>query len=457
MEKLENKNEENVSTVEVVDTEQPQVITELKDGERHIGSIIRLITSNKEKLDAIIKDIDENKEQVKTMHDYYNIYLQNSISNSNEICIDIVSNEPCTEEYHIPRIDSIVSESKRILSMFKSDDVITYTDEEIMEYGNKYIESFNKKESNNKSDKIEEIDKCVVSEDDTDKGLSEKISEDMKDIKNNIPIRHKVNSEDILRGNTAPVCIWLDESPIKECDTKSNLISELPVTEKDNIVETTVEYVGVSLSLANNIKYLESVKSEIEQETDVLYDDYIAYMCSDAYDEDIIVGIDKLKEKLAVADTELAAKISKDIQDREDVYTYEFFLRRIRNNSSEVFSLYNTIGNNASQNIIIDKLKKGGVVEKLGLPSPKILNDLSGIESKIFGADTKFSGLIQLSITRQLSYIKKNSVTGTYEHSDLIKYKVFIIRLHALLTDKLNGKCKDTLTNAIKEYVSYFQ
>jgi hypothetical protein len=222
-------------------------------------------------------------------------------------------------------------------------------------------------------------------------------------------------------------------------------------------VETTVEYVGVSLSLANNIKYLESVKSEIEQETDVLYDDYIAYMCSDAYDEDIVVGIDKLKEKLAVADTELAAKISKDIQDREDVYTYEFFLRRIRNNSSEVFSLYNTIGNNASQNIIIDKLKKGGVVEKLGLPSPKILNDLSGIESKIFGADTKFSGLIQLSITRQLSYIKKNTTTGTYEHSDLIKYKVLIIRLHALLTDKLNGKCKDTLTNAIKEYVSYFQ
>ena len=415
MENLENKNEENVSTAEVVDTEQAQVITELKDGERHIGSIIRLITSNKEKMDAIIKDINENKEQVKTMHDYYNIYLQNSISNSNEICIDVVSNEPCTEEYRVPSIDSIVSESKRILSMFKSDDVITYTDEEIMEYGNKYIESFNKKESNNKSDKIEEIDKCVVSEDDT------------------------------------------DESPIKECDTKSNLVSELTLTEKDNIVETTVEYVGVSLSLANNIKYLESVKSEIEQETDVLYDDYIAYMCSDAYDEDIIVGIDKLKEKLAVADTELAAKISKDIQDREDVYTYEFFLRRIRNNSSEVFSLYNTIGNNASQNIIIDKLKKGGVVEKLGLPSPKILNDLSGIESKIFGADTKFSGLIQLSITRQLSYIKKNSVTGTYEHSDLIKYKVFIIRLHALLTDKLNGKCKDTLTNAIKEYVSYFQ
>ncbi len=415
MENLENKNEESVSTVEVVDTEQPQVITELKDGERHIGSIIRLITSNKEKMDAINKDINENKEQLKTMHDYYNIYLQNSISNSNEICIDVVNNEPCTEEYHIPSIDSIVSETKRILSMFKSDDVITYTDEEIMEYGNKYIESFNKKESNNKSDKIEEIDKCVVSEDDT------------------------------------------DESPIKECDTKSNLISELPVTEKDNIVETTVEYVGVSLSLANNIKYLESVKSEIEQETDVLYDDYIAYMCSDAYDEDIVVGIDKLKEKLAVADTELAAKISKDIQDREDVYTYDFFLRRIRNNSSEVFSLYNTIGNNASQNIIIDKLKKGGVVEKLGLPSPKILNDLSGIESKIFGADTKFSGLIQLSITRQLSYIKKNSVTGTYEHSDLIKYKVFIIRLHALLTDKLNGKCKDTLTNVIKEYVSYFQ
>ncbi len=395
MENLENKNEESVSTVEVVDTEQAQVITELKDGERHIGSIIRLITSNKEKMDAIIKDIDENKEQVKTMHDYYNIYLQNSISNSNEICIDIVNNEPCTEEYHIPSIDSIVSESKRILSMFKSDDVIIYTDEEIMEYGNKYIESFNKKESNNKSGKIEEIDKCVV--------------------------------------------------------------SELTVTEKDNIVETTVEYVGVSLSLSNNIKYLESVKSEIEQETDVLYDDYIAYMCSDAYDEDIVVGIDKLKEKLAVADTELAAKISKDIQDREDVYTYEFFLRRIRNNSSEVFSLYNTIGNNASQNIIIDKLKKGGVVEKLGLPSPKILNDLSGIESKIFGADTKFSGLIQLSITRQLSYIKKNSVTGTYEHSDLIKYKVLIIRLHALLTDKLNGKCKDTLTNVIREYVSYFQ
>lgn len=395
MEKLENKNEESVSTVEVVDTEQPQVITELKDGERHIGSIIRLITSNKEKMDAIIKDIDENKEQVKTMHDYYNIYLQNSISNSNEICIDIDNNEPCTEEYHIPSIDSIVSETKRILSMFKSDDVIIYTDEEIMEYGNKYIESFNKKESNNKTDMVEEIDKCVV--------------------------------------------------------------SELTVTEKDNIVETTVEYVGVSLSLSNNIKYLESVKSEIEQETDVLYDDYIAYMCSDAYDEDIVVGIDKLKEKLAVADTELAAKISKDIQDREDVYTYEFFLRRIRNNSSEVFSLYNTIGNNASQNIIIDKLKKGGVVEKLGLPSPKILNDLSGIESKIFGADTKFSGLIQLSITRQLSYIKKNSVTGTYEHSDLIKYKVFIIRLHALLTDKLNGKCKDTLTNVIKEYVSYFQ
>ena len=415
MENLENKNEENVSTVEVVDTEQAQVITELKDGERHIGSIIRLITSNKEKMDAINKDINENKEQVNTMHDYYNIYLQNSISNSNEICIDIVNNEPCTEEYHIPSIDSIVSETKRILSMFKSDDVIIYTDEEIMEYGNKYIESFNKKESNNKSDKIEEIDKCVVSEDDT------------------------------------------DESPIKECDAKTNLTSELTVTEKDNIVETTVEYVGVSLSLANNIKYLESVKSEIEQETDVLYDDYIAYMCSDAYDEDIVVGIDKLKEKLAVADTELAAKISKDIQDREDVYTYEFFLRRIRNNSSEVFSLYNTIGNNASQNIIIDKLKKGGVVEKLGLPSPKILNDLSGIESKIFGADTKFSGLIQLSITRQLSYIKKNTTTGTYEHSDLIKYKVLIIRLHALLTDKLNGKCKDTLTNAIKEYVSYFQ
>ena len=395
MEKLENKNEESVSTVEVVDTEQPQVITELKDGERHIGSIIRLITSNKEKMDAIIKDVNENKEQLKTMHDYYNIYLQNSISNSNEICIDVVNNEPCTEEYHIPSIDSIVSESKRILSMFKSDDVITYTDEEIMEYGNKYIESFNKKESNNKTDMVEEIDKCVV--------------------------------------------------------------SELTVTEKDNIVETTVEYVGVSLSLSNNIKYLESVKSEIEQETDVLYDDYIAYMCSDAYDEDIIVGIDKLKEKLAVADIELAAKISKDIQDREDVYTYEFFLRRIRNNSSEVFSLYNTIGNNASQNIIIDKLKKGGVVEKLGLPSPKILNDLSGIESKIFGADTKFSGLIQLSITRQLSYIKKNTTTGTYEHSDLIKYKVLIIRLHALLTDKLNGKCKDTLTNVIKEYVSYFQ
>ena len=415
MENLENKNEENVSTVEVVDTEQAQVITELKDGERHIGSIIRLITSNKEKMDAINKDINENKEQLKTMHDYYNIYLQNSISNSNEICIDVVNNEPCTEEYHIPSIDSIVSETKRILSMFKSDDVITYTDEEIMEYGNKYIESFNKKESNNKSDTVEEIDKCVVSEDDT------------------------------------------DESPIKECDTKSNLVSELTATEKDNIVETTVEYVGVSLSLANNIKYLESVKSEIEQETDVLYDDYIAYMCSDAYDEDIVVGIDKLKEKLAVADTELAAKISKDIQDREDVYTYEFFLRRIRNNSSEVFSLYNTIGNNASQNIIIDKLKKGGVVEKLGLPSPKILNDLSGIESKIFGADTKFSGLIQLSITRQLSYIKKNSVTGTYEHSDLIKYKVLIIRLHALLTDNLNGKCKDTLTNVIKEYVSYFQ
>lgn len=395
MENLENKNEESVSTVEVVDTEQAQVITELKDGERHIGSIIRLITSNKEKMDAINKDINENKEQVKTMHDYYNIYLQNSISNSNEICIDIVNNEPCTEEYHIPSIDSIVSETKRILSMFKSDDVIIYTDEEIMEYGNKYIESFNKKESNNKTDMVEEIDKCVV--------------------------------------------------------------SELTVTEKDNIVETTVEYVGVSLSLSNNIKYLESVKSEIEQETDVLYDDYIAYMCSDAYDEDIIVGIDKLKEKLAVADIELAAKISKDIQDREDVYTYEFFLRRIRNNSSEVFSLYNTIGNNASQNIIIDKLKKGGVVEKLGLPSPKILNDLSGIESKIFGADTKFSGLIQLSITRQLSYIKKNSVTGTYEHSDLIKYKVLIIRLHALLTDNLNGKCKDTLTNVIKEYVSYFQ
>ena len=415
MENLENKNEESVSTVEVVDTEQPQVITELKDGERHIGSIIRLITSNKEKMDAINKDINENKEQLKTMHDYYNIYLQNSISNSNEICIDVVNNEPCTEEYHIPSIDSIVSETKRILSMFKSDDVITYTDEEIMEYGNKYIESFNKKESNTKSDMVEEIDNCVVSEDDK------------------------------------------DELSIKECETKSNLTSELTVTEKDNIVETTVEYVGVSLSLSNNIKYLESVKSEIEQETDVLYDDYIAYMCSDAYDEDIVVGIDKLKEKLAVADTELAAKISKDIQDREDVYTYDFFLRRIRNNSSEVFSLYNTIGNNASQNIIIDKLKKGGVVEKLGLPSPKILNDLSGIESKIFGADTKFSGLIQLSITRQLSYIKKNSVTGTYEHSDLIKYKVFIIRLHALLTDKLNGKCKDTLTNAIKEYVSYFQ
>lgn len=426
MENLENKNEESVSTVEVVDTEQPQVITELKEGERHIGSIIRLITSNKEKMDAINKDINENKEQLKTIHDYYNIYLQNSISNSNETCIDIVSNEPCTEEYHIPTIDSILSESKRLLSMFKSNDVITYTDEEIMEYGNKYIESFNKKESDN-------------------------------NIKNNIPIRDKVNSEDIGRGNTAPVCIWLDESPIKECDTKSNLISELPVTEKDNIVETTVEYVGVSLSLANNIKYLESVKSEIEQETDVLYDDYIAYMCSDAYDEDIIVGIDKLKEKLAVADTELAAKISKDIQDREDVYTYDFFLRRIRNNSSEVFSLYNTIGNNASQNIIIDRLKKGGVVEKLGLPSPKILNDLSGIESKIFGADTKFSGLIQLSITRQLSYIKKNSVTGNYEHSDLIKYKVLIIRLHALLTDNLNGKCKDTLINVIREYVSYFQ
>lgn len=415
MENLENKNEENVSTVEVVDTEQAQVITELKDGERHIGSIIRLITSNKEKLDAIIKDVDENKEQLKTMHDYYNIYLQNSINNSNEISVDVVSNEPCTEEYHIPSIDSILSESKRLLSMFKSDDVIIYTDEEIIEYANKYIESFIKKESNNNSDKVEEIDKCVVSEDDT------------------------------------------DESPIKECETKGKLTSELTVTEKDNIVETTVEYVGVSLSLANNIKYLESVKSEIEQETDVLYDDYIAYMCSDAYDEDIIVGIDKLKEKLAVADTELATKISKDIQDREDVYTYEFFLRRIRNNSSEAFSLYNTIGNNASQNIIIDRLKKGGIVEKLGLPSPKILNDLSGIESKIFGADTKFSGLIQLSITRQLSYIKKNSVTGTYEHSDLIKYKVFIIRLHALLTDNLNGKCKDTLTNVIKEYVSYFQ
>ncbi len=415
MENLENKNEENVSTAEVVDTEQPQVITELKDGERHIGSIIRLITSNKEKMDAINKDINENKEQVKTMHDYYNIYLQNSISNSNEICTDVVSNEPCTEEYHIPNIDSIVSESKKLLSMFKSDDVIIYTDEEITEYANKYIESFIKKEANNNIDKVEEIDKCVVSEDNKD-ALS-----------------------------------------IKECETKGNLTSELTVTEKDNIVETTVEYVGVSLSLSNNIKYLESVKSEIEQETDVLYDDYIAYMCSDAYDEDIVVGIDKLKEKLAVADTELAAKISKDIQDREDVYTYEFFLRRIRNNSSEVFSLYNTIGNNASQNIIIDKLKKGGVVEKLGLPSPKILNDLSGIESKIFGADTKFSGLIQLSITRQLSYIKKNSVTGTYEHSDLIKYKVFIIRLHALLTDNLNGKCKDTLTNVIKEYVSYFQ
>lgn len=415
MENLENKNEESVSTVEVVDTEQAQVITELKDGERHIGSIIRLITSNKEKLDAIIKDVDENKEQLKTMHDYYNIYLQNSINNSNEISVDVVSNEPCTEEYHIPSIDSILSESKRLLSMFKSDDVIIYTDEEIIEYANKYIESFIKKESNNNSDKVEEIDKCVVSEDDT------------------------------------------DESPIKECETKGKLTSELTVTEKDNIVETTVEYVGVSLSLANNIKYLESVKSEIEQETDVLYDDYIAYMCSDAYDEDIIVGIDKLKEKLAVADTELATKISKDIQDREDVYTYEFFLRRIRNNSSEAFSLYNTIGNNASQNIIIDRLKKGGIVEKLGLPSPKILNDLSGIESKIFGADTKFSGLIQLSITRQLSYIKKNSVTGTYEHSDLIKYKVFIIRLHALLTDNLNGKCKDTLTNVIKEYVSYFQ
>lgn len=415
MENLENKNEENVSTTSVVDTEQPQVITELKDGERHIGSIIRLITSNKEKLDAIIKDVNENKEQLKTMHDYYNIYLQNSISNSNEIGIDVVSNEPCTEEYRIPNIDSIVSESKRLLSMFKSDDVIIYTDEEITEYANKYIESFIKKDSNNNSDKVEEIDKCVVSEDDT------------------------------------------DESPIKECETKGKLTSELPITEKDNIVETTVEYVGVSLSLANNIKYLESVKSEIEQETDVLYDDYIAYMCSDAYDEDIIVGIDKLKEKLAVADTELAAKISKDIQDREDVYTYEFFLRRIRNNSSEVFSLYNTIGNNASQNIIIDRLKKGGVVEKLGLPSPKILNDLSGIESKIFGADTKFSGLIQLSITRQLSYIKKNSVTGTYEHSDLIKYKVLIIRLHALLTDNLNGKCKDTLINVIREYVSYFQ
>lgn len=415
MENLENKNEESVSIAEVVDTEQPQVITELKDGERHIGSIIRLITSNKEKLDAIIKDVDENKEQLKTMHDYYNIYLQNSINNSNEICIDVVSNEPCTEEYHIPSIDSILSESKRLLSMFKSDDVIIYTDEEIIEYANKYIESFIKKESNNNSDKVEEIDKCVVSEDDT------------------------------------------DESPIKECETKGKLTSELTVTEKDNIVETTVEYVGVSLSLANNIKYLESVKSEIEQETDVLYDDYIAYMCSDAYDEDIIVGIDKLKEKLAVADTELATKISKDIQDREDVYTYEFFLRRIRNNSSEAFSLYNTIGNNASQNIIINRLKKGGIVEKLGLPSPKILNDLSGIESKIFGVDTKFSGLIQLSITRQLSYIKKNSVTGTYEHSDLIKYKVFIIRLHALLTDNLNGKCKDTLTNVIKEYVSYFQ
>lgn len=415
MENLENKNEESVSTVEVVDTEQAQVITELKDGERHIGSIIRLITSNKEKLDAIIKDVDENKEQLKTMHDYYNIYLQNSINNSNEISVDVVSNEPCTEEYHIPSIDSILSESKRLLSMFKSDDVIIYTDEEITEYANKYIESFIKKESNNNSDKVEEIDKCVVSEDDT------------------------------------------DESPIKECETKGKLTSELTVTEKDNIVETTVEYVGVSLSLANNIKYLESVKSEIEQETDVLYDDYIAYMCSDAYDEDIIVGIDKLKEKLAVADTELATKISKDIHDREDVYTYEFFLRRIRNNSSEAFSLYNTIGNNASQNIIIDRLKKGGIVEKLGLPSPKILNDLSGIESKIFGADTKFSGLIQLSITRQLSYIKKNSVTGTYEHSDLIKYKVFIIRLHALLTDNLNGKCKDTLINVIKEYVSYFQ
>lgn len=415
MENLENKNEESVSTIEVVDTEQAQVITELKDGERHIGSIIRLITSNKEKLDAIIKDVDENKEQLKTMHDYYNIYLQNSINNSNEISVDVVSNEPCTEEYHIPSIDSILSESKRLLSMFKSDDVIIYTDEEIIEYANKYIESFIKKESNNNSDKVEEIDKCVVSEDDT------------------------------------------DESPIKECETKGKLTSELTVTEKDNIVETTVEYVGVSLSLANNIKYLESVKSEIEQETDVLYDDYIAYMCSDAYDEDIIVGIDKLKEKLAVADAELATKISKDIQDREDVYTYEFFLRRIRNNSSEAFSLYNTIGNNASQNIIIDRLKKGGIVEKLGLPSPKILNDLSGIESKIFGADTKFSGLIQLSITRQLSYIKKNSVTGTYEHSDLIKYKVFIIRLHALLTDNLNGKCKDTLTNVIKEYVSYFQ
>jgi hypothetical protein len=415
MENLENKNEENVSTVEVVDTEQAQVITELKDGERHIGSIIRLITSNKEKMDAINKDINENKEQVKTMHDYYNIYLQNSISNSNEICIDVVNNEPCTEEYHIPSIDSIVSESKKLLSMFKSDDVIIYTDEEITEYANKYIESFIKKEANNNIDKVEEIDKCVVSEDNKD-ALS-----------------------------------------IKECETKGNLTSELTVTEKDNIVETTVEYVGVSLSLSNNIKYLESVKSEIEQETDVLYDDYIAYMCSDAYDEDIVVGIDKLKEKLAVADAELAAKISKDIQDREDVYTYDFFLRRIRNNSSEVFSLYNTIGNNASQNIIIDKLKKGGVVEKLGLPSPKILNDLSGIESKIFGADTKFSGLIQLSITRQLSYIKKNSVTGTYEHSDLIKYKVLIIRLHALLTDNLNGKCKDTLTNTIKEYVSYFQ
>jgi hypothetical protein len=415
MENLENKNEESVSTVEVVDTEQAQVITELKDGERHIGSIIRLITSNKEKLDAIIKDVDGNKEQLKTMHDYYNIYLQNSIRNIDEICIDVVSNEPCTEEYHIPSIDSILSESKRLLSMFKSDDVIIYTDEEIIEYANKYIESFIKKESNNNSDKVEEINKSVVSEDDT------------------------------------------DESPIKEYETKGKLTSELTVTEKDNIVETTVEYVGVSLSLANNIKYLESVKSEIEQETDVLYDDYISYMCSDAYDEDIIVGIDKLKEKLAVADTELATKISKDIQDREDVYTYEFFLRRIRNNSSEAFSLYNTIGNNASQNIIIDRLKKGGIVEKLGLPSPKILNDLSGIESKIFGADTKFSGLIQLSITRQLSYIKKNSVTGTYEHSDLIKYKVFIIRLHALLTDNLNGKCKDTLTNVIKEYVSYFQ
>src|SRR5574343_839796 len=134
MENLENKNEESVSIAEVVDTEQPQVITELKDGERHIGSIIRLITSNKEKLDAIIKGVDENKEQLKTMHDYYNIYLQNSINNSNEICIDVVSNEPCTEEYHIPSIDSILSESKRLLSMFKSDDVIIYTDEEIIEY-----------------------------------------------------------------------------------------------------------------------------------------------------------------------------------------------------------------------------------------------------------------------------------------------------------------------------------